>query len=71
MKVNNLEVENLGEISESIAEADSEKNSFYETEDDDCQIVYHKSISQPDIIYAFCCDEKGWCVMVEKLKIIN
>ena len=72
MKINELELKVIsGDFCETTAENDSEKEFFFKNEDEFGISFYHKSKTQPNIVYAFHCDKPNvWCVLVEQLEVI-
>lgn len=73
MKIKDYNVELINDdYSEDKAEQDAEKDFFHSVIYEEVSSYYHKSKTNDDVIYAFHCEPRnGWCVLVEKFKIIK
>lgn len=74
MLINNLYYVLLDDdFSEVKAEKDinESESPFFTIKDEDGKVLFYKSISDPEIVYGFFSDEKGWTVMCTKYKIFS
>lgn len=73
MKIKDYNVELINsDYSEDKAEKEAEKDFFHSSTYEEGSSYYYKSKTDESVIYAFHCEPRnGWCVLVEKFKIIK
>lgn len=77
MLINNLNVKKMGEISETLANTHAKLDCFYRKEylasdgGGFTEYFYDSRHDKDNIIYAFHCNDDGWCILVEQYQILD